>query len=170
MKTLVGTWACANALYHLNFRLFIFGSNSRNQDEFTVSFISRRKFIFLFFEEAVRILSLCEFSWSFGLQSWCTGSILFQKQISLPLRRQLLELALVLILLTIWISGCLSLANIVEIRMNSLSVFISRWKFIFHILEEAVQVLSLCKFYWFFLDCSYGALAVFYLRKQISLP
>ena len=34
---------------------------SRNQDEFTVSFISRRKFIFLFFEEAVRIWSLCEF-------------------------------------------------------------------------------------------------------------
>ena len=52
---------------------------TRNQDEFTVSFILRRKFIFLFFEEAVRILSLCEFSWSFGLQPWCTGSILFKE-------------------------------------------------------------------------------------------
>ena len=27
------------------------------------------------FEEVVRIWSLCEFSWSFGLQSRCTGSI-----------------------------------------------------------------------------------------------
>ena len=35
---------------------------------------------------------------------------------------QLLELVLVLILLIIWISGCLSLAHIVKIRMNSLSV------------------------------------------------
>ena len=49
---------------------------TRNQDEFTLSFISRRKFIFLFFEEAVRIWSLCEFSWPFGLQSWYAGSIL----------------------------------------------------------------------------------------------
>ena len=62
----------------------------KNQDEFTVSFSSRRKFIFLFFEEAVQIWSLCEFSWLFGLKSWCTGSILesnfyLRKQISLPI-------------------------------------------------------------------------------------
>ena len=62
MKAVVGTCACANSLYHLDFRLFIFGSHSRTQDEYTASFILRRKFIFLFFEEAVRILSLCEFS------------------------------------------------------------------------------------------------------------
>ena len=49
---------------------------TRNQDEFTLSFILRRKFILLFFEKAVRIWSLCEFSWLFGLQSWYTGSIL----------------------------------------------------------------------------------------------
>ena len=49
---------------------------TRNQDECTVSFISRRKFISLFFEEAVRIWSLCKFSLSFGLQSWYNGSIL----------------------------------------------------------------------------------------------
>ena len=36
--------------------------------------------------------------------------------------RQLLELALVLILLTIWILDSLSLAHMVQIRMNSLSV------------------------------------------------
>ena len=36
--------------------------------------------------------------------------------------RHLFELALVLLLLTTWISDCVSLAHIVEIRMNSLSV------------------------------------------------
>ena len=57
------------------FKLCMFCSQS-NQDEFTVNLISRRKFIFLFFKDAIRIWSLCKFSWSFGLQSWCTGSIL----------------------------------------------------------------------------------------------
>ena len=151
MKAVVRTWACAISLEHLDFRLFMFGSYSRNQDEFTVSFISRQKFMFLFYEESVRILSLCEFSWSFGLQSWCTGSILFQEAYFSPHQwRQLLELALVLILLTIWISDCLSLAHIVEIRMNSLSIIILRWKFIFQILDEAVRILSLCEFSWSF--------------------
>ena len=63
------TCHCAISLDHLKFRLLMFSSYSQNQDEFTASFISRRKFIDLFFEEAVQILSLCEFSWSFGLQS-----------------------------------------------------------------------------------------------------
>ena len=70
----------------------------------SVNFISRRKLIFLFFEKAGRILSLCEFSWSFRLQSWCTGSILFKEANFSPHQwRQLLELALVLLLLTIWV-------------------------------------------------------------------
>ena len=73
MKALVGTSPCATSLGHLDFRLFSFGLYSRNQDEFTVSIISRWKFISLFFEEAVRILSLCDSSWSFKLQS---GNIL----------------------------------------------------------------------------------------------
>ena len=47
---------------------------TRNQDELTVSFISRWKLIFLFYEEAFWNWSLCEFFWSFGLESWCTGS------------------------------------------------------------------------------------------------
>ena len=76
MKAVVRTCVCTISLDHFDFRLFMFGSHSWNQNEFTVSFISRQKLIFLFFEEAVRILSLCEFSWSFGLQSWCTCSIL----------------------------------------------------------------------------------------------
>ena len=54
MKAVFTYCACAISLDHLDFRLFMFGSHSRNQDEFTVSFISRRKFIVLFFEEAVR--------------------------------------------------------------------------------------------------------------------
>ena len=57
MKAVVGTCSCAISLDHLDFRLFIYGSHSLNQDEFTVHFISRWKFIFLFFEEGVRILS-----------------------------------------------------------------------------------------------------------------
>ena len=74
MKLVVRTWACAISLCHLHFRLLMFGSHSQNQHAFTVSFISRRKFIFLFFNKAVRLLSLCEYSWSFGLQPWCTGN------------------------------------------------------------------------------------------------
>ena len=77
MKAVGRTCTCAISLDHLHFRMFMFCSQGRNQDEFTVSFILRQKFTFLFFKEAVRIWSLCEFSWSFGLQSWCTGSILW---------------------------------------------------------------------------------------------
>ena len=163
--------ALTSAIYwdHLDFRLFFFGSYSRNQDEFIVIFILRRKFIFLFFENTVRILSLCEFSWSFGLQPWCTGSILFKEAKFSPHQwRQLLELALVLNSFTIWISACLYLAHIVEIRMNSLSVLF--WdKFVVQFFKKAVE-------FWAYansldhLDCSHGALAVFYERKQISLP
>ena len=39
MKAVVGTCACANSLYHLDFRLFIFGSHSQNQDESSVSLL-----------------------------------------------------------------------------------------------------------------------------------
>ena len=76
MKTVVRTCACAIFLDHLDFRLFMCGSQSYSKSGCTASFILRRKFVFLFFEEAIRITSLCEFSSSFGLQSWCTGSIL----------------------------------------------------------------------------------------------
>ena len=125
MKAVVRTYPCANFLNHLDFRLFIFSSNSPNQDEFTFKFISRRKFIFLVFEKAVQILSFCKFSWSFGLQPWCTGSIYSRKPISLPINEgSCWNLPLqVLISLTIWISDCLFLAHIVEIRLFSLSVF-----------------------------------------------
>ena len=63
MKAVVGTCSCVISLDHFDLRLFMFGSHSRNQNEFTVSFISRKEFNFLFFEKAVRIWgSLCEFS------------------------------------------------------------------------------------------------------------
>ena len=102
----------------------MFGSHSCSKSGWIhCQFCSRRKFSFLFYEEAVRIWSLCEFSWSFGLQSWCTGSILFKEANFSPHQwRQLLELALVLFLLIIWISDCLCLAHIAEIRMILLSV------------------------------------------------
>ena len=56
MKAVVRTCACAISLDHLDFTLFMFGSQS--------------------YWKAGWILRLCEFSSSFGLQSWCTGSIL----------------------------------------------------------------------------------------------
>ena len=43
------------------FQIVRFSSHRHNQEQFTVSFISRLKFSFLFFEEDVRIWSLCEF-------------------------------------------------------------------------------------------------------------
>ena len=73
-----------------------------------------------------------------------------------------MELALAVIILTICISDCLSLAHIVKIRMNELSVL-----FIFLFFEEAVEI-------WPYansldhLDCSLGALAVYYNKNFIS--
>jgi len=57
----------------------------------------------------------------------------------------LLELVLVLFLLTIWISGCLCLATIVEIRINSLSVSFRDGSSSSYFLQEAVKILSLCE-------------------------
>ena len=76
MKALVGACTCAISLGHLDFRLFMFGSSSQNQDEFTVSFISRRKSTFNFlrnlFEFGAYVILLI-----YGLQSSCTGRILY---------------------------------------------------------------------------------------------
>jgi len=76
---------------------------------------------------------------------------------------------LVLILLTIWISGCLSLAHIVEIRMNSLSVLFRDGSSSSDFSRKLFEFLASANFHDH-LDCSHGALALFYLRKQISLP
>ena len=73
------------------------------------------------------ILSSCEFSSTFELKSWCTGTILLMEKFS-PHHCHgstgtiWLELALVLVSLTIWILDSLSLTHIVKIRMNSLPV------------------------------------------------
>ena len=75
-------------------------------------------------------------------------------------RSQLLELALVLLFLTIWISDCLCLYHTIEIRMNSLSVFFSRRKFIVLFFKEAVRIWNLSNFLNS-LSCSYCVLAVF---------
>ena len=129
MKAVVKTCTGAISLDHLDFRFFMFGSYSRNQDKFTVSLISWQKLIFLVFEEAVRIQSLCKFSWSFGLQSWFTGSILwwfsfFRKQSSLPSIKAGVRICACAIALDrldlkivyVW------LTYLVKIRMNLLSV------------------------------------------------
>ena len=74
-----------------------------------------------------------------------------------------------LIFLTIRILDCLSLAHIVEIRMNSLSVlfrdgssssYFSRKLFEFWAYANILD----------HLDCSHGALAVFYFRSKFLYP
>ena len=83
--------------------------------------------------------------------------------------KAVLIICLVQISLTIWISYCLSFAHIVEIRMNSLSVLFRD--------GSSFSIFSIKLFeFWAYanildhLDCSHGALTVFYLRKQICLP
>ena len=80
---------------------------------------------------------------------------------------QLLELAHVLFLLKIWISDCLCLAHIVEIRMNSLSVWFwdgsSSSYFLRKLIEFGASANSLDQ-----LDCSHDVLAVFYNNIFIS--
>ena len=155
---------------HLNYRLFIFGSHCR-----TINFISRRRFIFLFFEKAVRILSLCKFSWSFGLQPWCTGSILFKEANFSPINEgSCWNLTLqVLLSLTIWISDCLSLAHIVNIRMNLLSVLLRDGSLSSYFLWKLFEIWAYANSL-VYLECSHGTLAVFiiffYFGKQISFP
>ena len=57
MKAVVRICACATSLDHLDFKIV-----KIDKDEFTVSFKSRLKFIFLFFNEAVRTWSFSKFS------------------------------------------------------------------------------------------------------------
>ena len=81
--------------------------------------------------------------------------------------RQLLELALVLFLMTIWISDCICLARIVNIRINSLSV--SFW-------DGSSSLYFLRKLFKFIayansldhLNCIYSELAVLYNTINIS--
>jgi len=68
----------ANFLDHLNYRLFVFGSHSR-----TINFAARRRFIFLFFEKAVRNWSLCKFSYHFVCSHGAPAVFYLRKQISL---------------------------------------------------------------------------------------
>ena len=133
--------------------------------------MSRRKFIFLFFEKDFWILSLCEYSWPFDCSYGALAVFYFRKQIALPINKgSCWNLPLqVLISLTIRISDCLSLAHIVEIRMNSLSVLFRDGSLSSNFSRKLFE-------FWVYaiildhLDCTHGALAVFYLGKQISLP
>ena len=82
--------------------------------------------------------------------------------------RQLLELALVLFFLIIWISDCLCLAHIATRNQDEFTVsFSSRRKFIFLFFEEVVLIWSLCNSLDH-LECSHGVLAVFYNNIFIS--
>ena len=94
-----------------------------------------------------------------------------RKQISLPIKEgSSWNLPLqVLNSLTIRISDCLLLAHIVEIRINSLSVLFRDASYSSNFPRKLFE-------FWVYanilehLECSHGALAIFYLRKQISLP
>ena len=130
------------------------GSNSRNQYEFTVSFISRGKFICLIFEEVVQSVSLCDFAWSFGLQSWYTGIFLFQEAIFSPSIKAV-------------VSTCICAISLghLNFRLHSLSVSLqngsSSSNFLVKLFEFWAYVNSLDH-----LDCS---LAVFYNKFFISV-
>ena len=126
MKAVVRTWAFAFSLGHFDFRLFMFGSHTRNQDEFTVSFISRRKSCSYFSRKLFKFwayansLDHLDFSLAvFYNKNFISGSkFLYQSM------KGMLELVLVLFLLAISISDYIYilLAHKVEIRMNSLSL------------------------------------------------
>ena len=109
------TCACAIYLHHFDFRLFIFGSHSRNQDEFTVSFISSGSSSSYFSRKLFHFWpyanSLDHLDCSLGaLSVFC--NIFFisgSKFLSPSLNMRLCYFP------TIWISDCLSLSHIVEI-------------------------------------------------------
>ena len=152
MKAVVGTCPCPHPLDHLNCKLFICGSHSQNQDEFTVRFILRQKFIFLFFAEAVRIWSLCEFSWSFRLQSGiiCFQKFYFRKQISLPINEG--SCWNLLWCYFSWLFGFQIVVFGSHSRNQDVFTvrFILRQKFIILLFAEAIRIWSLCEFSWSF--------------------
>ena len=76
------------------------------------------------FEFWAYVNSLYHLDWSHSALAFFLIKLSFQEgNLSRHQWRQLLELALLLFLLTTWISDCLCLGRIAEIRMNSLSVF-----------------------------------------------
>ena len=125
MIAVVRTCACAFSFDHLDFRLSMLGSHTRNQDEIhflfqdrnSPSYFSRELFKFGAYANSLEVLDC----------SHCVlynEVFLFQKaKFSATKWRQLLEIVLMLFLLTIWISDCVCFARICKIRMNSLSVF-----------------------------------------------
>ena len=68
MKAVVSSCLFVISLDHLDYQIGMYGSLIRNQDEFTVRFMETDVHPPIC-EEAVRILSLCNFFGSFGLQS-----------------------------------------------------------------------------------------------------
>ena len=113
--------------------------------------------------------------WSFGLQPWCTGSTLFKEANFSPINEgSCWNLTLqVLLSLTIWISDCLSLAHIVNIRMNLLSVLLRDGSLSSYFLWKLFEIWAYANSL-VYLECSHGTLAVFiiffYFGKQISFP
>ena len=126
MKAIGRSCACSISLDHLDFRLYMFGSHSPNQDEL-----------------GAYANSLDHLDWSHGVlavfynQIFISGSKFLSHQ-----WRQLLELVLVLFFLIIGLHS--------PNQDESTVSFISRQNYIFLIFEGVLQVYSLCKFAWSF--------------------
>ena len=67
--------ACSNSLDHLDFRLYMFGSHSRNQDELTLSLFQDGSSS-PYFLGSCSNFELMRIPFRLELKSWCTGSIL----------------------------------------------------------------------------------------------
>ena len=179
MKTVVRTCACAIVFLPFGFQIVYVWCLShiatRNQDikKFTVCFFFKMEVHLPIFWESCSNLELLLILWIIWIAvtlywQYFIIKILFQKANFSPhLWRQLLELALVLFFLTIWILDCLCLAHIatrnqdalpVLFRDGSSSSFFSRKLF-----EFGASAISLDN-----LDFSQGVLAVFYNTIFIS--
>ena len=132
IKAVFGTCPCGNSQDHL--------------DQFTVSFSSRLKFIFLFsrklFEFGAYANSLDHSDCSHGvLAVFYEKKIISESKFLSPPIQQLSELAFVLFLLTIRISDCLCLAHIASRNQDEFTVsFISRRKFIFLFFDSNLEL------------------------------
>ena len=148
MKAVVGTWACAISLDHLDFRSFLFGSHSSSKSGWiNCLFYFETEVHLPIFRGSCSNLELMRILWIIWTAvmvywQYFILKILFQEANFSPHQwRQLLDPALVLFLLTIWISDCLCLVHIASWKLDELTVsFISKWNFIFIFFREAVWI------------------------------
>jgi len=143
LLAVVRTCACAISLDHLDFRLFMFGSHSYSKSGWMhCQFYFETEVHLPIFWGSCSNLDLMRILLIIWIAVWQYFIIKFffqEANFCAHQWRRLLELALVLFLLTIWISDFLFLAHIASQNQDDFTVsFISRWKFISLFFEEAV--------------------------------